>query len=245
MEFVREDEPTSVRPKSTGASFDFGRASRGLRSGRSEGPGEPPRALVRFERLFAQGYFPVFHRVEFRVLRAWPESGPLIVAANHPSYFDPFVVGMRMKRYVYWMAWASIFTWPLIGALTELHRALPVDLERPKPSTLRRALAVLESGEALGVFPEGERTSGENGEMDPWKPGLARLGLETGAPILPVSIKGARRCWPKGRPYPLPGKIVVTYHPVVDPRPWLEGAPRSERETALTAQLARTIACAL
>src|SRR5437870_4579233 len=132
------------------------------RSGNRPRPGKPPRALVRFERLFAERYFPVFHGVEFRFLGAWPETGPLIVASNHPSYFDPFVVGMRMKRYVYWMAWASIFTWPVIGWLTEVHRALPVDLERPKPSTLRRALAVLENGEALGVFPEGERTSGEN-----------------------------------------------------------------------------------
>lgn len=207
--------------------------------------GRPPRTLVRWERIFAGLYFPVFHGIELVHRGRWPDSGPLIVTSNHPTFWDPWLVGMGQRRYVYWMAWEELWTWPLVKHLVAAHRAFPVDLERPKPSTLKRARAVLDAGRPLGVFPEGERTSGSRGELDPFKPGLAWIACATDAPIAPVSIRGARRAWPKQRAYPLPGKITVTYHPVIETARILPGAPRREREAALLARLEQTIASEL
>jgi 1-acyl-sn-glycerol-3-phosphate acyltransferase len=201
----------------------------------------PPGALIRFERIFAAYYFPIFHKIEFRRLGKPPETGPLIVTSNHPSFWDPWIIGMGLRRYIYWMAWEEAFSWPVIGRLITAHQAVPVDIDKPKPSTLRRSRAVLDAGHALGVFPEGERTHKTGGKIDPFKPGLAWMAFATGAPVLPVSIRGGLKVWPRGRTLPRPGKLRVTYHPVVDPSSVLPEAPRREREVALTRLLERTV----
>ncbi|MBI3725189.1 1-acyl-sn-glycerol-3-phosphate acyltransferase [bacterium] len=202
---------------------------------------------MRFARIFADFYFRILHNIDHRGARNWPRSGPLIIISNHPTYWDPWLIGMgqRERWDTYWMTWEQVFDWPVIGPGVRAYQAFPVDLDRPKVSTLRRARAVLDAGCALGIFPEGNRTSGEQGELDPWKPGAGRLALLTGAPVLPVSIKGARACWPRQRAYPLPGKIAVTYHPILDPGTILPGSPPRERERALTEKLRGIIASAL
>jgi 1-acyl-sn-glycerol-3-phosphate acyltransferase len=205
----------------------------------------PNPALVRFERIFAAGFFGVLHRIDHRETRRVPEEGPLIVSANHATYFDPWLVGMGMKRNVYWMCWDEVFDWPVIGWLVSAHGCIPVDLDKPRPSSLRTARQVLDAGEALGVFPEGERTSGRTGAMEPLKPGLAWLAFSTGVPILPVSIKGGRDVWGKGRSYRPGPKLTVTYHDVLRPEEVLPGAERREREQELTRLLERTIRSAL
>ncbi len=209
-------------------------------------PSRTARALVRTARVIAGLYFPLLHRIEHRGKAHWPRTGPLLVTSNHPTLWDPWLVGMGTSRFVYWMAWDEIFDWPLIGRAVRAYHAFPVDLEKPKVSTLRRAKSVLRRGGALGVFPEGGRTTGERGELDPFKPGVARLALSLDAPILPVSIKGARRAWPKQRSYPLPGpRITVTYHPVIVPSLFLPDAPKRDREKALLEKLEAVVLSAL
>lgn len=209
-------------------------------------PGRPARTLVRVARVLAALYFPSFHRIEHRGKHNWPASGPLVVTSNHPTYWDPWLVGMGTRQFVHWMAWDEIFDWPIIGRAVKAYEAFPIDLERPKVSTFRRAHEVLEEGGILGLFPEGARTSGEHGELDPLKPGVARLALLLEAPILCVSIKGARRAWPKQRAYPLPGpKITVTYHPLIDPVTFRPDLPKREREKALLEKLEATLRSAL
>ncbi len=209
-------------------------------------PKRPARTLVRVARIFAALYFPTFHRISHHGSALWPARGPLIVVSNHPTYWDPWLVGMGTRKFVHWMAWDEIFEWPVIGRAVKSYEAFPVDLEKPKPSTFRRAHEVLKKGGMLGVFPEGARTSGEHGELDPFKPGVARLALLLEAPVLCVSIKGARRAWPKQRAYPLPGpKIRVTYHPVLDTAEFEKEKPKKERERLLTERMEATIRSAL
>jgi len=209
-------------------------------------PKRPAWTLVRIARILTALYFPVFHRIEHRGKQHWPREGPLLVTSNHPTYWDPWLVGMGTSRFVHWVAWDEIFDWPIIGRAVRAYEAFPLNLEKPKASTFRQAHEALRRRGVLGLFPEGGRTSGETGELDPLKPGVAKLALALGAPILPVSIRGARRAWPKQRAYPLPGpKITVTYHPVIDPAHFLPGAPKKERENRLLETLDKTIRSAL
>jgi 1-acyl-sn-glycerol-3-phosphate acyltransferase len=149
--------------------------------------------------------------VEYHGLENIPETGPLIIAGNHPSYLDPLLVGLPIKRLIKFMAWDALFRVPVLGWLIKALGAFPVDIRRGKgESAFREACLVLKSGYALGIFPEGQRSEG--GPMGELRTGVARLAIDTGAPILPVTIGGASRAWPKYKLLPKPAKIIIRYH---------------------------------
>lgn len=112
------------------------------------------------------------------------------------------------------MAWDALFKVPVLGQLIRAFGSFPVDIRKGKgESAFREALNVLNEGDALGIFPEGQRS--ERGPMGELRTGVARLAIETGAPIVPVTIGGAFRAWPKWKLLPKPAKIIVRYHPPI------------------------------
>lgn len=168
-----------------------------------------------------------------------PEAGPVIIAGNHPSYLDPLLVTLPIERRVYFMAWDKLFTIPVLGSILRQAGAFPVRLGTKDPNAYNKALEVLSDGRALGIFPEAGRTA--EGPMNPLKTGTARLAIESGAPIVPVTITGAYDAWPSSRLVPWPRKITVKYHrPIVlDPvevssngelREFQEGVMRDVRD---------------
>ncbi len=162
-------------------------------------------------RLIGRLLFKILFAVEYHGLENVPREGPVIIAGNHPSYLDPVLVGLPLDRVVRFMAWDAIFKIPILGWLTRVLGAFPVDLRRGKgDAAFKQACRVLESGEALGIFPEAQRSEGP--AMGELRSGAARLALETGAPIVPVAIGGASRAWPKWKLLPKPAKIVVRFH---------------------------------
>lgn len=144
-----------------------------------------------------------------------PPGGPLILASNHASYFDPVFVALGQRRVVRFMAWAALFKgW--FGRLITRWGAFPVDLDRYDPGAFRQALEVLRRGEWLVIFPEGGRTP--DGKLMEMREGVARLSMLSGAPILPVRIDGAFEAWPKPKPLPYIFKRVrVHYGPMIHP----------------------------
>src|SRR5262245_56228159 len=155
--------------------------------------------------------FRVLFSVENHGVENVPEEGAVIIAGNHPSYLDPLLVGLPIGRRIRFMAWDALFKVPLLGQIIEAVGAFPVDIHKGRgEAAYRQALRVLESGEALGVFPEGQRS--DQAAMGDLRAGVARLAIETGAPIVPVTIGGAMRAWPKWKLLPRPAKIVVRYH---------------------------------
>lgn len=162
-------------------------------------------------KLIGRPLFRVLFAVEYFGLENVPESGPVILASNHPSYLDPILIILPMKRVIRYMAWDALFKVPLLGSLIKALGAFPVDIGRGKgESAYREALGILEKGDALGIFPEGQRS--DVGPMSELRSGVARLAIETGAAIVPITIGGASRAWPKNRLLPKPAKIVVRYH---------------------------------
>ena len=162
-------------------------------------------------KLIGRPLFRVLFAVEYYGLENVPASGPIILAGNHPSYLDPLLIAIPIKRVIRFMAWDALFRVPLLGRLIRSLGAFPVDIRRGKgEAAYREALRVLESGDALGIFPEGQRS--EAGPMGELRTGVARLAIESGATIVPITIGGASRAWPKHKLLPKPAKIIVRYH---------------------------------
>jgi 1-acyl-sn-glycerol-3-phosphate acyltransferase len=82
---------------------------------------------------------------------------------------------------------------------------------------------LLQAGEAVMIFPEGERSF--DGTVGRFKLGAFRLAASLGVPVLPVAIAGGHASWPRGRRLPRPGRMTITYHPLVRPR--AGGDPRA------------------
>ncbi|HET9531324.1 MAG TPA: lysophospholipid acyltransferase family protein [Blastocatellia bacterium] len=167
--------------------------------------------MLSFIKLIGRPIFRLLFTLEYYGLENVPQTGPVILAGNHPSYLDPLLIGLPIKRVIKFMAWDALFRVPVLGWLIRQLGAFPVDIRKGKgESAFREAIRVLENGYALGIFPEGQRS--ERGPMGELKTGVARLAIESGAPIVPITIGGASRAWPKWRLLPRPAKIIVRYH---------------------------------
>lgn len=167
--------------------------------------------MLNFIKLLAFPVFKILFAVEHHGLENVPKEGAVILAGNHPSYLDPLLVALPIKRVIRYMAWDALFKVPLLGFLIRRLGAFPVDIRKGKgESAFQEACKVLQNGDALGIFPEGQRSAA--GPMGELKTGTARLAIETGAPIVPITIGGAFRAWPKFKILPKPAKVIVRYH---------------------------------
>ena len=182
-------------------------------------------------------------KIEFRGAENVPARGGVIIAANHQTYLDPFWLSLRVKRPTRYLAWSAAFRWPIVGRCLTWFGAWPLALEGSDPAAIRRSLQWLRDGGAVVIFPEGGRST-VTGSLDRFKAGAVRLALEARVPILPVTIKGGNRVWPRGWRFPRPGKVVVTYHPLyhAEQCPDEETRACARRESE---QLAKVIASAL
>jgi 1-acyl-sn-glycerol-3-phosphate acyltransferase len=180
-------------------------------------------------KLIAYPLFRVLFSVEHHGVANVPERGAVIIAGNHPSYLDPLLVGLPIKRPIRFMAWDALFKVPVLGAFIKAIGAFPVDIRKGRgEAAFREARRVLEGGEALGIFPEGQRS--DQAAMGELRTGVARLAIETGAPIVPVTIGGATRAWPKWKLLPKSAKIVVRYHEPLRLNEEERAAHRDDRE---------------
>jgi 1-acyl-sn-glycerol-3-phosphate acyltransferase len=138
-----------------------------------------------------------------------PTDGPAIICPNHTSVLDSFFVPAVLPRRItyvgkaeYMDSWKTKHLFPAMGMI-------PID--RGGGSASERALSaaqrVLERGELFGIYPEGTRS--RDGLLYKGHTGPARLALRTGAPIIPVGIRGAREVMPPEARYPTPFRPVV------------------------------------
>jgi 1-acyl-sn-glycerol-3-phosphate acyltransferase len=177
-------------------------------------------------------------KIEFYGVENVPDQGGVIIAANHQTYIDPFWLSLRIKRPIRYLAWSAAFRWPIVGRGLVLLGAWPLALEGSDPAAIRRSLQWLREGGAVVIFPEGGRST-VSGSLERFKAGAVRLALEAQVPILPVTIKGGNRVWPRGWRFPRPGKVVVTYHPLyhAEPCPHEETRACARRESERLAEV--------
>lgn len=158
-------------------------------------------------RAFLTPFLMVLFRPKVKGLRHVPGSGPVIIASNHLSFSDSIFMPLVVPRKVTFLAKSEYFTSPgpkgLVKKLTFIALGqVPVDRSggRRSEAALITGLKVLAEGKCLGIYPEGTRSP--DGRLYKGRTGIARLAIESGAPIIPVAMFNTEKIQPTGTVVP-------------------------------------------
>ncbi len=161
-------------------------------------------------------------RLDCQGLPHVPRQGPVIIAANHISYFDPLCLATFIDaagRRVRFLAKSELYRNPVLGWVLRAAGQIPVHREsRDAAKALADAVAAMKDGAALAIYPEGTTT--RNPDFSPMraKSGVARLASLTGAPVVPVGMWGAQLLFTRGKigPFRRGIRVVVRAGPPID-----------------------------
>jgi len=139
-------------------------------------------------RAFMQPFFHTYWRLR-RIGREHIPDGPVIFAANHRSFLDPFVIAVLARRPIYYVAKRELFESGRLQAwFLNALGAFPIDRGAADEEAIKTAKAILARGDSVLIFPEGTRV--RPGPLGRPKRGVARLALEMGVPVVPVAVLG-------------------------------------------------------
>ena len=174
---------------------------------------------------------PFFH-LYFRLSRIGREhvlpEGPMIIAANHRSFLDPFVIGTIARRPVYFVAKTELFRHRLNAWFLNSLGAFPIDRGNADGDAMATAREILQRGDVVVIFPEGTRI--RPGTLGSPKRGVGRLALETGAPVLPVAVIGTENI-----------RTRLAHPPAQGPHPHRLAAALPDRRTTRSPELAGAV----
>ena len=149
----------------------------------------------------------ILFRPKVKGLRNVPGTGPVIIASNHLSFSDSIFMPLVVPRKVTFLAKSEYFTSPgpkgLLKKITFIALGqVPVDRSggRRSEAALITGLKVLAEGKCLGIYPEGTRSP--DGRLYKGRTGIARLAIESGAPIIPVAMFNTEKIQPTGTVVP-------------------------------------------
>jgi len=158
-------------------------------------------------RAFLTPFLMILFRPKVKGLRNVPGTGPIIIASNHLSFSDSIFMPLVVPRKVTFLAKSEYFTSPgpkgLLKKLTFIALGqVPVDRSggRRSEAALITGLKVLAEGKCLGIYPEGTRSP--DGRLYKGRTGIARLAIESGAPIVPVAMFNTEKIQPTGTVMP-------------------------------------------
>lgn len=173
-------------------------------------------------------------RVHVRGLEHIPASGVYILAPTHRSILDVPFAAFATRRRIRFMAKREIFTTSTGRRLFSALGAIEVDRGATDRGALRASRAALESGEPLGIFPEGTRRTGPI--VEDLYDGCAYLALKLGVPMIPVGIGGSEEIMPTGRVLPRLRRVAVVIGEPISP-PSTTGVRRRSEVGDLTETL--------
>jgi 1-acyl-sn-glycerol-3-phosphate acyltransferase len=169
-----------------------------------------------------------------------PVEGPVIIAPVHRSFIDFFVASEVTRRKLHYMAKDSLWKNGVLARILTSVGAFPVHRESADREALRRAQQVLEAGEVLILFPEGERRSGP--VVGDLHEGVAFLAARTGATVVPVGIGGSASVMPKGKKLPRPRHVhLVVGEPLEPPARTSGGRTSRSRVHQFTEELTESV----
>lgn len=168
----------------------------------------------RMSRLVAGPFLRMLARAKVTGAENIPASGPGILASNHLSVIDSVYLPLLVERPVTFAAKSEYFTGTrlrdrAVGAYLRSTKQLSTDRTgaRAAQDMLEAALALLESGQLFGIYPEGTRSP--DGRLYRGRTGVGFLALHSGAPVIPVAMIGTEHILPPGQRLPRPGKIEI------------------------------------
>ena len=158
----------------------------------------------------------ILFRPKVKGLRNVPGTGPVIIASNHLSFSDSIFMPLVVPRKVTFLAKSEYFTSPgpkgLLKKLTFIALGqVPVDRSggRRSEAALITGLKVLAEGKCLGIYPEGTRSP--DGRLYKGRTGIARLAIESGAPIIPVAMFNTEKIQPTGTVVPKVMRVAMIF----------------------------------
>jgi 1-acyl-sn-glycerol-3-phosphate acyltransferase len=144
-----------------------------------------------------------------------PAHGAFVLAPVHRSYVDTPIAACVTARRMRFMGKDSLWKYRWFGWVAYMLGAFPVRRGTADREAYRRSMAVLQGGEPLVLFPEGERKSGP--VVQPLFDGAVYLAIKTGVPIVPVGIGGSERVMPKGARLIYPRRVHVIVGAPLEP----------------------------
>lgn len=140
-----------------------------------------------------------------------PMSGPLLVAANHQSHFDPPCIGGFARRRLSYIAQSGLFKFKPFGWVIEALGSIPINQEASDAGAIREVIRRLDEGDAVLIFPEGTRCA--TGEIEEFKRGVMLLVRRAKCTVQPVAIEGSFGAWPRFNRFPkiFGHRILVNY----------------------------------
>jgi 1-acyl-sn-glycerol-3-phosphate acyltransferase len=154
-------------------------------------------------------------RCQYRGLENLPRTGGGLVLVNHQSFLDPLLVGVPLQRPVSYLARDSLFPVPVVGWVLRETYVMPISRDSASTASIRNALARMNHGFLVGVFPEGTRSS--DGSVGDFKPGFISLIRRARVPVYPVGIAGAHEAMPRGGLRLLPRTVRIVFGSPLDP----------------------------
>ena len=173
----------------------------------------------------------LIYRVRRIGLENVPREGALILAPNHFSQMDHFFVGVYLRRKIRFMAKSQMFGPPVLTYIYKHGGVFPVRRGHHDEEAIETAREILRQDEMLLVYAEGGRSRSE--QMGKPKPGIGRIALESGAPVVPVAIYGSAkvRSWKRLR---FPRVTVQFGEPLGFPT---EPSPSHERQLEVATEI--------
>lgn len=168
-----------------------------------------------------------------------PKGRGVIYLSNHVSNLDPPINIANVPGETAFFLKKSLMNIPLLGTAMTMGKFIPVarakSVEEARRST-ELAAEALRGGHHITIYPEGTRS--RDGKLLPFKKGAFYLAQETGAPLVPIIMRGTLALWPKGQTWLKPGDVTMEFLPAIEPaeyasRDELIQAARSRMEAAL------------
>jgi 1-acyl-sn-glycerol-3-phosphate acyltransferase len=171
--------------------------------------------LYRITRSIVRSLARVLFHLSADGLEHLPRTGPAILVPNHVSWLDPIVLPLVLPRKPAFLAMEELWRMPVVGTVMRAYGPLAIPLKRGTVDTsaLKRALALLQQGALLIIFPEGGISP--DGSLRRFHPGAALLAARSDAPLIPVAVSGTREALPLGSLMPRPRPITIRFGPAI------------------------------
>ena len=175
----------------------------------------------RFFTASCRAFHGIYAPIEAYGVRHVPLNGRVLIVSNHQSLLDPFILAITCPRRLFYAAKKEIFEIPIVGPAARSYGMFPVDRSRLDISAAKKALRILNQEKALAILPEATRSA--SGDLLPFTAGFVNVAIRSEAPVVPTSIVGSWRVWPKHRSFPRPGRIRIAYGEPMDLADGIDG----------------------